>query len=115
MAYTKLKNIAPDERILQKKQKLDSSISEHKQQQQQQSQQSPPNDSIDISQDAPILSTLIQYQRNSEELTQELKNLLIKYYWAGFELHDKLHEAEPVAASEVDKAVDNENNEGEKS
>ncbi|KAI5967511.1 hypothetical protein KGF57_000351 [Candida theae] len=97
--YTRLKDLTPDERILEKKQKLESKISQQQQKEQQsqllhQSQSITPGEGIDISLDAPNLVQLIEFQENGQDLTKELKNLLIKYYWAGFELNDKLREAE---------------------
>ncbi|KAG5419903.1 hypothetical protein I9W82_001783 [Candida metapsilosis] len=100
IAYTKLKNVTPDDRVLEKKRKLETTITNQQQQlsllhqQQQHGQLNIPSDGIDISNDAPNLAHLIESQGNdSEKLSQELKELLIKYYWAGFELHDKLEEA----------------------
>lgn len=91
ISYTKLKSITPDERILEKKQKQESTT--NKRQLLQHNKPTTLNDSNDISKDAPNIVRLVESQGNSEELTQELKNILIKYYWAGFELHNKLEEA----------------------
>ncbi|CAL1197899.1 unnamed protein product [Candida parapsilosis] len=71
------------------------------------------DDAIDISQDAPHLVRLIESQETTEELTKELKNLLIKYYWAGFELHDKLQEVNIDATRKRDDIVDENSNAGE--
>lgn len=102
ISYTKFKNITPDERILEKKQKQESTI--NKQQLLQHNKPTTPNDSIDISKDAPNIVRLVESQGNSEELTQELKNILIKYYWAGFQLHNKLEEASTTEISRQDDA-----------
>lgn len=91
ISYTKLKSITPDERILEKKQKQESTT--NKRQLLQHNKPTTLNDSNDIIKDAPNIVRLVESQGNSEELTQELKNILIKYYWAGFELHNKLEEA----------------------
>ncbi|CCG24436.1 hypothetical protein CORT_0F02110 [Candida orthopsilosis Co 90-125] len=101
ISYTKLQSITPDERILEKKQKQESTT--NKRQSLQHNKPTTPNDSNDISKDAPNIVRLVESQGNSEELTQELKNILIKYYWAGFELHNKLEEAN---TTEIDRQDD---------
>ncbi|EMG50144.1 hypothetical protein G210_4838, partial [Candida maltosa Xu316] len=45
-----------------------------------------PDATIDITSDIPLLSDLINNQPNSQQLTQELKSALLKFYWSGFEL-----------------------------
>ncbi|CAD1813480.1 hypothetical protein FOB58_005361 [Candida parapsilosis] len=118
VSYTTSNNLTPDKGLLEKKQKLESTISKQQQQQQQQlklqrSQAVIADDAIDISQDAPHLVRLIESQETTEELTKELKNLLIKYYWAGFELHDKLQEVNIDATRKRDDIVDENSNAGE--
>ncbi|RCK57375.1 hypothetical protein Cantr_06734 [Candida viswanathii] len=46
----------------------------------------PPEQEIDVGSDIPLLQKLINEQPNADQLTQELKNALLKYYWSGFDL-----------------------------
>lgn len=41
---------------------------------------------INIGTDIPLLQELINSQSNPQQLTKELKNLLLKFYWSGFDL-----------------------------
>ncbi|KAI5963186.1 uncharacterized protein KGF55_002978 [Candida pseudojiufengensis] len=49
-------------------------------------------DKIDISSDVPQLNKLIEAQTSDhqKQLTEELKTILIKYFWAGFQLNKDL-------------------------
>ena len=48
-----------------------------------QQQQTTPE--IDLNNDIPNIIQLINNQSNVEELSTELTNVLLKYYWAGFD------------------------------
>ncbi|CAK9440066.1 uncharacterized protein LODBEIA_P41660 [Lodderomyces beijingensis] len=45
---------------------------------------------MDLADEIPLLSELIESTPNCEELKSELKSLLAKYYWAGYELRGNL-------------------------
>lgn len=73
-SYSKENNLTIDESI---KPPQSSSLSNN------QLQSSP---EINVGVEIPHLQQLIDNQPNSEQLTAELKSLLLKYYWSGFDL-----------------------------
>lgn len=73
-SYSKENNLTIDESI---KPPQSSSLSNN------QLQSSP---EINVGVEIPHLQQLIDNQPNSEQLSAELKSLLLKYYWSGFDL-----------------------------
>ncbi|EEQ46591.1 conserved hypothetical protein [Candida albicans WO-1] len=69
------------------KSSLPSITQEQQQQQQQQQQEQVPTQTpeIDLTNDIPNIIKLINKQSNVKELSTELTNVLLKYYWAGFD------------------------------
>lgn len=76
-SYTKENNLTIDESIKPPQSSSLSSLSNN------QLQSSP---EINVGVEIPHLQQLIDNQPNSEQLSAELKSLLLKYYWSGFDL-----------------------------
>lgn len=76
-SYSKENNLTIDESIKPPQSSSLSSLSNN------QLQSSP---EINVGVEIPHLQQLIDNQPNSEQLSAELKSLLLKYYWSGFDL-----------------------------